>query len=260
MRANIPIYNGEREVGSVTWQKDGMTYLLSAEAQLSGMPKELLYLYLQKGDHRFRLGIPAPCGTNWCMKKRISVSTLRDADVLPEMCDRAFLSSDSALPTRITQEVLIVQEKEENMPGVSAVQTTAEEEITIPVMEVRKEAEAVPLQTPTPEIPVPNELIQETPLRPITELDWSPAGDISAILSDNVLLPLLRGKSDLIAKRDSDTIKLAIPYDALDEICFTPAFCLMDVIAIEGKTYFSLTIDNSGWPIAPPSEEPLPSL
>ena len=252
MRANIPIYDGEREVGSVTWQKDGMTYLLSAEAKLSGMPKELLYLYLQKGDHRFRLGIPAPCGTNWCLKKRISASTLRDADVLPDMCDCAFLSSDSELPALIAQEAAI-QEKAENIPTISAAEEAAAEEAAVPVWEGAGEQKTVP----TPE---PKTTMQETPPSPITEYDWSPARNIDAILSDNVLVPLLRGKTDLIAKRDSDTIKLAIPYDTLDEICFTPAFCLMDVITIEGKTYFSLTIDNSGWPIAPPSEEPLPSL
>ncbi len=84
---------------------------------------------------------------------------------------------------------------------------------------------------------------------------WHCVENIDEVLCDNVLLPLLRGKSELIALKNGENTMLALPYDILDEIHFTPAFCLMQIENIENKTYFVLTLDKNGWPIPPKTSE-----
>ena len=223
MKENLTVYDSEQEVGTVTWQKNGMTYLFSAVFRLPKPPSALQYLHLQCGNRFYRLGVPAPCGSNWCLTKRISASALRDIGMEPSKWDRAILSD------------------QRDITAVLAEQPT---ETIVQAMEI-----PLPSAPPSAELPPPS-VSTEPPTTP-TARDWTPVTDIDAILSDNVLAPLLRGKSDLIARQTEGVTQLAMPYDLLDEISFTPAFCLMEVLVIEGRTCFALTIDDSGWPIAP---------
>ncbi len=220
MNNKLEVFEGNQVIGEMTWEKSGMTYILNTSFSLLYTPSGLFYLYLVCGEKYFRLGIPAPCENKWCLKKRISESELRQEGLNLSDCSRVVLLTNEP-QTKETFAPLPDNQLDEQMT----------QEIEQPV-----------------EQPVEQSVEQKTESIPN---GWFLAQNIDSILNDNVLLPLLRGKEELIAKNTADGMMLAMPYDILDEIYFTPAFCLMQIMKIDGKTYFVLTLDKNGWPIPP---------
>ncbi len=222
LQNTMEIYRNDAPVGHITWQKSGMTYLLTAV--LTKPPKELCCLYLIDGDKALRLGIPAPSGVVWGLKKRLSATALRTAGMDLTSCETAVLCPVG----------------EDPLPKP----TPAAEPIPIPV----PEPEPIPESTPEP---IPGS--EPTP-EPISELTpWEPVENVGDVLGDPVLLPLLKDKTTLVGRKNGTYRQIALPYDILDEIYFTPAFCLMEVVPVENDTYFALTLDEKGWPIPPMS-------
>ncbi len=219
------IHDGNQLVGEMTWEKVGMTYILNAKFRLPYAPASTLYLYLVCADRQFRLGIPSPCENGWCMKKRFSESEFRRAGINFPDCDRVILLNNEPSAKETFEPI------RQDTPS----QTEPEKSV-----EPAREVEDAP-RNEVQNMTIPN--------------GWNCVENIDEVLHDNVLLPLLRGKSELIARYTGENTMLALPYDILDEIHFTPAFCLMQITNIENKTYFVLTLDKNGWPIPPESSE-----
>lgn len=233
----LRIYKEEQEVGTVTWEKNGMTYVISAVFRLSQPPEGLIYLHLGCGVKWYRLGIPTPCSAGWCLRKRVSVSELRQAGITLDACDRAVVSAAQEILPPVAKPAIPVAADESELDTQETFEPIPEAKVSIPPPQLER-------------IPTPHVETAPTTIEPYDN-SWIPAADITSFLSDTVLLPLVQDRTDLVMRRTNDTIQLAMPYDILDEISFTPAFCLMEVIFIDGKTYFALTVDESGWPIAP---------
>ena len=231
MKGKLPIYAANMEIGTVNWTQDGMTYVFEANFQLATPPTALQTLYLTAGTQWVRLGIPEPCGnSNWHLKKRLSASTLRSCQFLLSNCNSAQLSSTPPEPPPSKQEC-----SSEPPTAQSLVSPTTETASDTPSTETVESVNA-----PTD-----------------SASSWQPVTDLDAILQDTVLVSLLRGKPELIYKKSGAFSWIGMPYDLLDEIYLTPAFCLLNVIDIHDKHFFVLKLDENGWPIPPDTENSL---